>query len=546
MPKGRKKGGKKRATSHRSRLRRRIGIDPYTIALIALLVFSVFMEVYFFYGPSQINAADNFLYTKIARGVIDNGVSTLQYGGSVFKSEYFLIFGISAFYSLMGKSVLSFAMFGIVTFAGTVLLVYLIGKELYGRKSAMMAALLYSFYPMAVIYGANVSDTGPMAFFAALSVFLMVLAYKRASQAPRQRGRRAPSSVPLYILSGIIATIGLLVTAEGVVILVPIAGFLAAAAFYNRDFSPLKGLGYVFLGVIAGLGIIMLTSAAITGSPLHALSAISGLYTSISNTHGNLMSYLSTMMPYSLSSPITPVNYNPDNYLSGYFMYAAILAAAYLIIRKDKGSMLPVMWFLAALLYLSYGTMSLFKYNIIQFATRYAMLFGPAMALLIGRGVINFIGLPIHRRKRADYKFAAKLIISIALVALLFAQSVYLIWYLSASEYVSVQPLAQIGNYINSLPAGTSITKPYNVYLSAYVDNGYNITSVVVVNSSKVDNGTYVVAGNPTGFPQECGIGSISGLDEVFAPAAANTINPPLIPEYCNMYKLRVYIKSAK
>lgn len=543
MQKG-KQMRKRSSLSHRPVAKRSRLPDSHLIALALLLAFSIFVETYFFYGPSQINAADNFLYTSIARNVASSGTRVLMYGNSVFNSEYILIFGIAAFYELIGPGPLSFAMFGIVTFAGTVLVVYLIGNELYGRKAAMIAALLYSFYPMAVIYGANVSDTGPMAFFAALSVLTMLFAYRRYGRLHHAKNSSNLRYAVIYMLSGMVAVLGLLITAEGIIILLPILAFLLIEALVKKDRTVLEGFGYEIIGVLAGIALIALLSTVVSGDPIHVFSSISGLYTSIQNMHGNLLSYLETMMPYTISSPAVPINYNPDNYLSGYFLYAAIIAAAYLSFKRDKESILPLLWFIVTLLYLSYGTMSLFRYNIIQFATRYAILFAPAMVILVGRAVQMFVGTKKRSKTRTDYMFIARLLISIALIAVVFIQSIYLVWYLSASEYESVYPFIQIGNYINSLPQNTHIVKPYNVYLSAYLNKGYDVTSIGIADSSAVPKGAYLVGGNPQSFPNNCGIGSTSGLEEVFSPGFGNFRHFYLIPEHCNVYNLAVYINN--
>jgi len=538
-----------RRPHHAAANRHHSTISPYLIALLAILAFSAFMEVYFFYGPSQLNAADDFLYTSMARNVVDSGsLASLSYGNSVFSSEYLLILGISAFYAIIGRSVISFAMFGIVTFIGTVLVVYLIGKELYNRKAALIAAFLYSFYPMAVIYGSNVSDTGPMAFFAALSVLLMIIAYKRSIHA---RVTKSGNSRPwirvaaLYVLSGALATLGLLITAEGIVILVPIFVFLAASAVYWRNAASMKGILYEFLGVAAGIAVIAMLSMAITGNPIHAFNAISGLYTSISNTQTNLLFYAYTMMPSTFSSPAVPINYNPDNYLSGYFLYAAIAATAYLIYKRDRKSLLPGIWFVAVLLYLSYGTMSVFRYNVIQFATRYAILFGPAMVLLAGRAFETFIGNIRSRGRAIDYMYIIKASVSAAIIILMLAQSLYLVRFISASEYESTYPLMQIAGYLNTLPAGSHIIKPYTVYLSAYLNKGYDETDLGIINSSEVPSGAYAVAGSTGDFPSNCGIGNMSGLAEVYSVNTAAESTNPIIPQHCNIYDLKVYFRNS-
>jgi 4-amino-4-deoxy-L-arabinose transferase-like glycosyltransferase len=64
------------------------------------------------------------------------------------------------------------ALFG----AGTVLCAYVIARELFGRRSGIIAALLTAFYPYYVVHDTALQETSLMTFLAALSVTLLLRA----------------------------------------------------------------------------------------------------------------------------------------------------------------------------------------------------------------------------------------------------------------------------------------------------------------------------------------------------------------------------------
>src|SRR4051794_15597912 len=83
---------------------------------------------------------------------------------SLLSLEY-RAFGVSS----LGGRLLSVA-FGM----GTVWLTYAIGARLYGRRVGMLAALLIGVMPYAVVVSRQVLLDTPMAFFAALALYLLI------------------------------------------------------------------------------------------------------------------------------------------------------------------------------------------------------------------------------------------------------------------------------------------------------------------------------------------------------------------------------------
>jgi 4-amino-4-deoxy-L-arabinose transferase-like glycosyltransferase len=65
--------------------------------------------------------------------------------------------------------------------AGTVLCAFLIGCQLFGTRAGMIAAALTAIYPYYVVHDTSLQETGLQTFFAALSVYLLLLAQARRS-----------------------------------------------------------------------------------------------------------------------------------------------------------------------------------------------------------------------------------------------------------------------------------------------------------------------------------------------------------------------------
>lgn len=81
---------------------------------------------------------------------------------------------VAALWKLLGQSDLIARAVAVSFATGTLALVYLLGKEIYDRKSGLLAMAFFTVNPMAIYYGRSVMPEGPMLFFATAAVYHLV------------------------------------------------------------------------------------------------------------------------------------------------------------------------------------------------------------------------------------------------------------------------------------------------------------------------------------------------------------------------------------
>lgn len=181
-----------------------IGLSPLFIILIgaALVAFSL--------GPFQ--NFDSQLEFEAASNVVKMGVPYVEGFGTVIdqpplgfyvEALFFRIFGTSA-----GTGVTLVTFFGL----GSVVLVYLIGKELYGRSTGFFAAALLGVNSWHVVFSRSFLIDVQCLFFSLLCLYVGVLAIRRVS-------------VKLTFVSGLFFAAAMLTKFYAAFILIPLLLF---------------------------------------------------------------------------------------------------------------------------------------------------------------------------------------------------------------------------------------------------------------------------------------------------------------------------------
>lgn len=513
------------------------------IVLLLIIAFGLFLCFAFFYGPGLLAGSDPITYSNVAYLLLAHGPRASQDG--IFGTKYILIGGISLFYLLLGTGPFPAALFGVATFIGTIVLLYLIGKSLYGYRVGLVAAFLYSFYPMAVLLSPSVGDDVPMTFFAVLAVFLLV---KGAMDNKNRKG--------YYIFSGFAGVLSFGVSASGAIILVFIMAFLIVKFLYEIGYQRLLDIVSLLLGIVMCLMLIAIFSYLQSGNPTYAFTTVYSCYASGNYTNGNggnslcpsqsgyadqLSSYISFALPYNFSNIYNAVYSIPNpeqflkeistpqhstnsyDYFSGYFFYFAIAAALILIFKYDKRLVFPGSWFFITFLYLSFGTTSLLKYETILPDYRYSLLCTPPIMLIIALGAVRLYD---DSKKSKKYMAICALVL---LFLFLILTSLYLIKYVGYSENnTPLYRIRQIGSFIDSLPQNASVIATDYIYpiLYAYGGDSHSASFMGIgsYSCSNIPDHTYIVAALNQSYQSRC------LLSLVFQPARS--------PEYLENYTL--------
>ena len=505
--------------------------ERYKVALALVLALGVFLSFAFFYGPSPINGADNYLYSDFAHWLSQGNLRAVADAG-VLAQQYVLVAGIAAFYALLGPDRLSSSLFGVLCYLLTIIAIYLMGTKLYNRKAGLLSAFFYSFNPIAAINSSYVGDNGPMALFVSLCIMFVVFAIKEKREGKRHL---------YYALSGFFSMIGILVTSQSILILPVAAIALLFHIAKDRNRKALSDIGFFAYGLAVSLLVIMSFGMYAKSDPLYILTLNSNIYSSFSGAMPQFNSYIIWLFPFGLTSAINSISAAPNlqalsvslsqvinnffnvhviqygaNQSDGFFGYFAALGLLYLIARGNKRVILPALWFLFTFLYLGLGTLSFSRYIPIGIAyPRLMLLYIPAMALIMGFAAANV--LEFKKAKLRDYLSVGLLA---AMVAFLFLNSLLIIRYVDLSQHAYIDPLLQISRFIGNLPTNITIYSP-PIPLSLYTDYRYNFTGLPPIDATcgRMRDNSYVI------MDPNASIESACNLEKLFAPQPNSTLS---------------------
>jgi len=483
------------------------------LMLIAIVVVGLAISTFFFYGPSMIDGIDNYIYTDSAHSLLSGHFNAM----GVLPERYILIGGIAFFFLLFGYNQASAAMFGELCFILTIVAIYLIGKDLYSTNAGLIAAFLYSIFPMAVIYAPNVSDSIPMAFFATVSVLFAIRATKI-----RERYFKIYS-----VLAGFFMVSSYLVTPETVVI-IPVVFFVFIMNY--RSARKIMKLSITFLSIgilLAGL-LIAILGLETNGNLLSLITTVTNFYAqSYSGLQSPFYMNIKTLFPYSILSTMHNGNFLAAfeelfsnifsdygfYYTFGLFGYVAAFFAIILLLQPRHRAAIPLFWFIFVLLYLSFGPASLTKYVFMPQLPRYLLLLAPAAMLIISFG---FLTLVEELRKHNIAKMLVELLFVI-LVLILLANSIVLIKGMAYSQFKYVYPLINVGNFlISQYEADPNITVYGDGSFPLGIYTEYKIPIMrVPAECSQINHNSLIVVANNSKIISEC------NLTLIYKPPAA-------------------------
>jgi len=483
------------------------------LILIAIVFVGLAISTFFFYGPSMIDGIDNYIYTDSAHSLLSGHFKAM----GVLPERYILIGGIAFFFLLFGYTEASAAMFGELCFILTIVAIYLIGKDLYSTNAGLIAAFLYSIFPMAAIYAPNVSDSIPMTFFATISVLFAIRATKR-----RERRFKIYSA-----LAGFFMVSSYLVTPETVVI-IPVVFFVFIMNYRSARKVMKLSIAFLLIGILlAGLLIAML-GIETNGNPLSLITTVTNFYTqSYSGLQSPFYMNIKTLFPYSILSIMHNGNASAAleelfssifsdygfYYTFGIFGYVATFFAIVLFLPPRRRAAIPLFWYIFVLLYLSFGTASLTKYVFMPQLPRYLLLLAPAAVLIISFG---FLTLVEELRKHNTAKMLVELIFVI-LVLMLLANSIVIVKGMAYSQFKYVYPLINVGNFlISQYEADPNITVYGDASFPLGIYTKYKILIMGIPSEcSQINPNSLIIVANDSKIISKC------HLTLIYKPPAA-------------------------
>jgi len=145
--------------------------------LIAAVIFAfaLLVRLIYFYQASNNPAfltpiIDSAAYHQAARKLLTEGVMSEQF----FWQSFFYPFFLSRFYYLTGPSVVAAKLFNFLLGSVTAVLIYVLGKKLFGRQTGVIAAIIFALYGPCISLEAELLAAGWACFFSALLVILLI------------------------------------------------------------------------------------------------------------------------------------------------------------------------------------------------------------------------------------------------------------------------------------------------------------------------------------------------------------------------------------
>lgn len=495
------------------------------IALLSIIVFDVVYSLVFLAGPT--NLSEDNAYVDIPLAIMHgNFVLNSIDGGRVL--EYLPIL---AMYSLFGVSNLTSTAWNIMLFAGSVLLAFLIGRELYNGKAGLLAALLMSFFIPVVNGATRIEINEAMMFFTALALFVLLYAHNRKS------GR-------WMFAAGILLAISPLT--------IPIAFYAVLVALvYVLVELARKKLGaanvlLLFAGMAVAAVVILFASYAVSGDPLVLVNMNHIYYSNLTMTQTTfgiigapvayqagsvndlnyyLSYYPSRLLAFgtfqALAIYISSGNANIVSLLQstenmgltdGYYFIAVLVAIAYLVFWRDRRMYFPLLWLGIGFAFLQFApqgmTLSPFRWILIFRDIRYVASIAVPTCVILAIALVRFLeakGRSGGHRGRLDAKSvrAARNVLVVAILLFLIATSipVNLLW--STYIYTEYYSLHAIANMFVGSTSNVTLYFPSGDYpqLPIYVGENPRVKLVFLDNTqncSQFAAGSYVIIPNAT------------------------------------------------
>lgn len=398
--------------------------------LLAIVLFALTLRLIFFTG---VNTSDDAIYYNSVHEILAGNF----HPGFIMTLRLLLLYPTAFFFYLFGASNFSAGLWPLICSLGTLILIYKIGKLIFDEKVGLLAAFLFSFYPLEVIYGTRLTADLPTELFITASLFLFLKGLK---------GKGKPNV--FYFLSGIALGLSYLVKELGLLLFVFYFAYMILEILRKRKIN--WNYSFIFLGFLLVFLFEGFFYYSATGDFLHRFHESINTYSATSNYWGKgiepkdiLTFYPPAMLNLSNYYP------SPNTSIYGFFFYFVFASIVYLLLKKEKRAYLLILMFLSMFLYMQAGTRSLTRY----------LIFGKEMRFLT---IITAPSLILIAAFLTSNKKFMRILLPISLIFLL-ATSIFYIYFLSDYlEYgmgecgcMRISDIKQIAEFIKNNPRNT-------------------------------------------------------------------------------------------
>jgi hypothetical protein len=420
-----------------------------------ILVIALAVRLAFFFG---MGFSDDLQYSYEAYRV---SAGTFHDTHGLIQMRLGVILPIALLYRLFGPSDLTLVAYSLACSLGLIVLIFLLGRMLFGEKTGLLASLLLAFFPLEIEEATSAMPDVPQAFFIALALYHFMSLYGKTGSGELAFSR----SLRGYFITGLIAGFAYFIRDTAVLIFPFLALFLTVDYLLNNKHESMKEALYsrfrIMLALMGGFLVIFLLEGFYhygdTGDFLLRYHIMSAYYTSDTQFFANGICQDMGFYPREIFHITPQWQFSTHYYYAyGFFYYAITPALFYVILFHSRKARVPLLWALFFFLYLQFGSMSLFTYIPVHRLSRHLTLI-TVPALLI----LSFALTALHAsaKKRGSGLFIALAggFISL-LVAALAASSLYAVALTHRHESVVHHDVERIYQCVKNYPGVTVYT----------------------------------------------------------------------------------------
>ena len=382
--------------------------DLWLTGLGIILLINLALKIVYFSGLSQ---ADDFSY-GVYSFTLFKGLWPWNMQIDFRMLRFGLMFPTALAFLALPPTEVSAVLFPTVISLGTVVLVFLIGRKLYGSAAGLIAALSLSLFPGDIIYGTMLLPDIVAPFMLAVAVLAFLNAEDGADNTARW----------WYLLAGFMTFLAFITRENSYYF----ALFFLPYAFNAKRWR--RGLYMIGAGFVVPVLLLYTFYWFRTGDFLYnvhlAEAARDPLVASgyIPPNAVNRFTQLLYMFPVLIGDHTRFVSS-----LFGLTFYAGVPCLLYTtaraVTKKHYRELIAPWWFLAVYLFLEFGSLSFTDYQMMKKLPRFLLTLTPAMALGYGVAIADALGIAGERRLRLNIfrkKWLRLLLVAVVIAPVLF------------------------------------------------------------------------------------------------------------------------------
>ncbi|MGC9037162.1 MAG: ArnT family glycosyltransferase, partial [Candidatus Micrarchaeia archaeon] len=367
-------------------------VDKVSILLLALTILLGVLLSYLLYTGPFTYYDDNY-YILFAHQMLNGN---FRPNGIPYSVETLTDASLAISFLLFGYGILQASMPSLLEYLLTIALVFLLARRMFGKYFATIASVLFETAPFVIGYVTRALPD----IFTGLTVAIAIYYLYDAIELNSKKG---------FFLSGFFASLTMLVKTAGIMIF---ALFILYFAYLSTKKRTRKQAAYGVIGLAIPTVAMLLYFFAMTGDPLFNLHDYASLKLLAPTTFSaNLNQFDISINPIFLLYFLGVKNYGPYVYPLGLVVVLAIAGMALGIMKKESHIVLFSITFVAVLLYLFFGSKTLFSYVPISVVERYFDIVAAPIAIVATYALFEFY----KSIKRLNTQ-AARLIVALVVV----------------------------------------------------------------------------------------------------------------------------------